>query len=159
MNRKNIWWLIIAGFVFVIIGSLFVIKSPAELKVVRADNLMLGNGTKIVGEVREFYSRNNRLPQSLSHIKSTIIHELNLPDVKNKYSDAPDHFEYNIITINSFELCMELRLSYKNSDDLNIGYSYSDNYHHNFRPPFKEGQNCFRYEYDEELETIPYVHK
>ena len=159
MNREKIWWLIIIGFVLTIIAALSVIRSPVELKVVRADKTMLSNGTIIVSELRDFYSRNNILPQYLSDIKSTTILELNLPDVKNMYSDTPDHFEYNIISINSFELCMFFRASYENSDDINIGYSYGDNFHHNFRPPFKEGRNCFTYESDEELEAIPFTHK
>lgn len=158
MNRKIIWWLFTIGFISIIVFSLTLIKSPNEARTLRADHETFNKAYRISNEIINFYRKEDKLPATLAYLKSINMVELTLPNSKNSYSDEADHYEYNIITYNSFEICFIFRASYNTREEYSLGLSsiYASNFL-NTDLPLAAGRNCFKYEYDDEEEVFDKV--
>ncbi|MFH1662045.1 MAG: DUF5671 domain-containing protein [Candidatus Falkowbacteria bacterium] len=136
------------AIIVVFTASLFTVESPTETRNRKLDEAILEKFDEIDRGMGEYYNSNKNLPENLDELvlEFSYITEDDLVD-----PTAKKKFEYKKISVDTYELCADFRMSNKgdNEDDYR---GYKD------RWPHDAGHQCLKQKvrdfYDKELMMI-----
>ncbi|MFW5888432.1 MAG: DUF5671 domain-containing protein [Patescibacteria group bacterium] len=112
---------VIKGFLYgtlfltiaVFAGGLFMVESPWEAKAGRVDGDIVNNFNSIEYRMNDFYTENDRLPDSLRELEEENRY------VNEDYITNPRTgkvYEYNVLSESEYELCADFETSNKERD-------------------------------------------
>lgn len=130
-NEKNkiwgmvFWLLVLIPFVW----SFFLAENPQTTRLRRLDNQTIRTLENMTYQVHDFYSLNERVPNSLEEMNSTSYY---LPTQNER---AEKNITYTATGETTYQLCADFERD--NTEDTNDRYSYEENWKHS------AGNHCF----------------
>ncbi len=129
-----------------LIGSLFVVESPAEARNRKLDQLVIENFVQIDQAVNVYYAENFKLPESLQIIQNefSYIRDEDLSDPETKAA-----YIYKISDDKTYELCATFRTSNLDGSENNDYRFYDKSWLHD------SGEQCLKQTVHTERKELP----
>ena len=124
----------LALVIIVFTASLFLLESPRQTRDRKIDNLIVNDFEQIDNAVNNYFSQNNKLPESLEGLAEEIIF-ISDEDIHGPVSK--EIYEYKRLEDKKYELCAVFRTSNKDSDNQRDFYSKE-------QWPHEAGKDCIK---------------
>ena len=137
----------LAVIVIVFAAALFLVESPGQTRDKKSDSMILNDWEQISQAVNSYYSKNNKLPDSLDQVLDEYNY-ITKSDLIN--AESKEKYGYNRLEDDEYELCGKFKTS--NLDKKNRRYEWQDE-----QWPHKAGEQCVRKNIDSNI--IPKVER